>query len=102
MSTTSQLEERSPTPPSRAEAPQSFWDQFWDRHGWQTTLSVSVGIGAFGLLQFIWGVMVASLHPAVTILAEYVLLFGSPLLVTACLTGFALPVVSLIRHRALK
>lgn len=88
-------------PPARTETrqlPTRPDQEFWDKYGWQTTLSVSVGVGAFGMLQFLAGLAVAPIHPIVNVFGILVLWMFAPLLFVAGVTGFVMPGVSAVRH----
>ncbi|MFB6262794.1 MAG: hypothetical protein ABEL76_04070, partial [Bradymonadaceae bacterium] len=71
---------------------------YWDQHGWNTTLCVCVGIGAFGLLQFLIGLVALPTPRLLKAAVSFVLFMGGPLLVVAGLTGFGLAVWSVVEY----
>jgi hypothetical protein len=83
---------------SREDSSVLSTSDFWQRYGWNTTYSLCVGIGAFGLLRLLFGLVYMPTHPVLDAF-EVLALFGlGPLLVLAGITGFALPIHSLVRH----
>jgi hypothetical protein len=71
---------------------------FWEQYGWHTTISVCVGIGAFGLLQLLAALVLLPTHPAVDIIEHYLFFAIGPLLTIIGITAFLLPVQSLVQH----
>lgn len=87
--------------PARTEAAEESLParrDFWGKYGWHTTISVSVGVGSFGILQTLMGLVLLPTPPAVTILTYYVFYAAAPLLAIAGITAFLLPLQSLIKH----
>ncbi len=79
---------------SRAPAESDFWHQY----GWNTTYSLCVGIGSFGVLKLLLGLLYWPTYPFVNALATLALFTAGPLILAAGITGFALPIHSLVRH----
>lgn len=83
---------------TRGQAEPPARRDFWEKYGWNTTISLCFGIGGFGLLQFLVALVMVPTHPIVDVVEVLVLLGFAPLLIIAGITGFLLPVHDLTRH----
>jgi len=77
-------------------------DDFWENYGWNTTVAVCFGIGAFGLLQFMIGVAAVPTYSLADAFQMLVAFFAAPLLLTVGVTGFSLALHDVLRHFLLR
>lgn len=84
----------------RAQPPRE--DRFWEKYGWNTTVAVCFGIGAFGLLQFMIGVAAVPTYSLADAFQMLVAFFAAPLLLMVGVTGFSLALHDVVRHFLLR